>query len=253
VRVELLAADGAVLAARTLPADRSCADLSVAAAVIIATWEAEFDAGDAARFSVGPEPAQPVLPSAAPRVSASVAATASPAKPERSVTFAVGVGFLASVVGGVAAPGARVEGRLAPSGRRLGLALALSTATARTASVGSQVDVVRWTRATLAVGPEVRLGGGPRTLDFHVLALAAALNVSGMGLPTTHSATTGQFGIGTGARAGWSRGPVMAWLGADALLFPGRDSLVIEGLAASGTMPHFEFQLAAGVSFGRFP
>jgi hypothetical protein len=253
VRVELLAWDGEVQATRVLPADRSCADLSVATAVVIATWVAQFDAGDGERFSVGPPPMSvPVPDLLAPPVLAAHAAVVAEARPARWRRLEIGLGFVTSVVGSIPALGARLEGRLEPFGQRLGIVLALSAVGARSASVGDEAGVVRWSRITAAAGPEYRLGGGPRSLSFHLLALAAALSVTGVGLPATHSDSSAQLGVGTGARAGWAWENAMAWVGADAMLFPGKDSLVIDGLPAAGALPRAELQLAAGVSVGRF-
>jgi hypothetical protein len=243
VRVTLMDGGGGVLAMRELPATRSCEELAVAAAVVVATWASQLDSvGPLSVGAVGLAPPRP----------ATTAVASSPMASAPPPSFAVGLGLVTSVAGGTVAPGARLEGRLAPFAARLGLAVSLTAVAERTVSVGEHPGAADWARGTLAAGPEYRWGDRPRTLDLHLLALVAALRVSGVALPQTRSETTGQLGIAAGARAGWSWGTGMAWLGADALVFPGRDALAIEGLTAMGTLPHLELQLAAGMSLGRF-
>jgi hypothetical protein len=170
-----------------------------------------------------------------------------------SATFEFGLALLASVAGGQVAPGARVEGWIAPEGWRLGLGVSVSGATTRSEAIGPRPDAARWTRVAFGAGPQVRFGAGRTTLDAHLQALAAALHVEGVGLTTNASGSTAQFGVGTGLHVGRWLGNARPWIGADLLLWPGHDRLEISGQAAQGELPRLEVQLAVGLSIGRAP
>jgi hypothetical protein len=87
----------------------------------------------------------------------------------------------------------------------------------------------------------------------HAQALAAVLHVEGVGLTTTASDSTAQFGTGAGVQVGRPWGNATPWIGGDLLFWPGHDRLEISGLAARGELPRLELQLAVGLSLGRFP
>ena len=90
-------------------------------------------------------------------------------------------------------------------------------------------------------------------MGARVQALAALLRVEGVGLTTTASDSSTQFGTAVGVHVGRPWGNATPWIGADLLLWPGRDHLEVTGLADQGQLPRFELQLAAGLSLGRFP
>jgi hypothetical protein len=244
VHVELLLPNDEQIAARDLSADGSCDDLAAAVAVVIAAWEAELDPHLTARVD---------LP--APRImtAPTVRAAATPASPPQSLSFEVGLALIASLAGGQLAPGAGVGGWIAPADWRLGLGLDLSGTTARSASVGSRADAARWTRFGLGLGPEAHLDVRGALVDLRAQSLVALLRVEGVGLSTTTSGSSTQLGAGAGVRVGWPWENVAPWIGADALIWPGHDSLVVGGLPAMGALPRFELQLSVGMSLGRFP
>jgi len=245
IHVELQSEAGAHIAERELPVNETCADMAAAVAVVIAAWEADLDPHIDARVNL-PAPA-------APKPSSTVAIAAAPQPAASPMRFDLGLALIAALAGGQVAPGARIGGWLAPGGWRLGLGVAVSGVTARTESVGARVDAARWSRFALAAGPQVRFEAGGMTVDAHAQALAALLRVEGVGLTTTATDSTGQFGTGVGVQVGRPLGNATPWIGADVLFWPGRDRLAIDGLASEGQLPRFELQLALGLSFGRSP
>ena len=245
VHIELLGSDGRLLAERTLDKTGSCADLSEAVAVVISTWEAEFRP-NVATSVVLPPPASPPAP-ASPEVK-----VVQP-PPVRALRFDVGIGLLASVTGGEVVPGAMVAASLSPTDRRFGLAAALSASSTHSQSVGSSTGAAHWTRVALTAGPQYRVTRNAMMLDVHAGGALALLRVEGVGLPSTASDTSVQFGLGAGLRGIRAWNNAAGWLGVDVLAYPGHDHLEIGGLGDTGQLPRVEVQIATGLSLGRFP
>jgi hypothetical protein len=119
--------------------------------------------------------------------------------------------------------------------------------------VGARADAARWTRFGLGAGPEARLDMRGAVIDARVQSLVALLHVEGVGLSTTTSDFGTQLGAGAGVHVGWPWGNAVPWIGAEALLWPGHDRLVVGGVPEEGALPRFELQLSLGTSVGRFP
>jgi hypothetical protein len=241
-RLELAGADGARIAERELDRTGSCDALAAAAAVVLATWEADLDPRISDRVNLPPPPR-----AAAPLV------VAQPSPPGAPMRFSLGVGLLASVSGGQLAPGAKITGSLAPAQGRLGVDVALSAVTTRSETVGSLPGVASWRRAALAAGPRYRFGDAATIVDLHVDGLAGLLLIEGVGLPEKASDTSLQLGVGAGIRATRVWGNAAPWIGVDLLVWPGHDRLEVGGQAITGQLPRLEAQFAAGLSLGRFP
>jgi hypothetical protein len=245
VHIELLGSDGRLLAERTLERMGSCADLAEAVAVVISTWEAEF------RPNVATSVVLPPPASAPPPASPEVKVVHPPSV--RPLCFDVGIGLLASVASGAVVPGAVVAASLTPPDRHLGLASALSASSSHSQSVGSLTGAAHWTRVALTAGPQYRVTRNAMMLDLHAGGAFALLRVEGVGLPSTASDTSVQFGLGAGLRGIRSWNNAAGWIGVDVLAYPGRDRLEIGGLGDSGQLPRVEVQIATGLSLGRFP
>lgn len=247
IHVALHGARGESLAARELASEGSCDDLASAIAVIIAAWEADLDPRVSARVTLPPPPPRPMPATVA--IEASVAPPAASPPP----SFDLGLGLLASLSGGQLAPGARIDGRVARAGARLGLGVAVAGVTARSASVGDRAEAARWSRIAFGAGPDVRFAMGRTNVDLRAQALVALLQVSGVGLTTNTSGSTAQLGAGVGVHAGRPWGTATPWIGLDLQYWPGPDRLEIAGVADRGELPRLELQLAVGLSLGRFP
>ena len=247
VHVELLGSDGRLLAERTLNRTGSCADVAEAVAVVLSTWEAEFNPNVATSVRL-----PPLAPTPCPTPAPSEVKEVKP-PPLPTVRFDVGLGLLASIAGGEAVPGATVAASLSPARGQLGLAVALSASSNHSQSVGSMAGAGHWTRAALAAGPQYRVGRSATMLDFHAGGVVALLRVEGVGLPSTTSRTSAQFGVGAGLRGMWAWNNAAGWIGLDLLAYPGHDYLEIGGLGERGQLPRLEVQIASGLSLGRFP
>lgn len=246
VHVELLGEDGRLLSERTLDQTGSCADVSLAVAVVLSTWEAEFNPHIAASV-VLPPPAEPERAETLPAVVAKAHA------PEAPLRFDVGLALLGSLAGGEVVPGTRLEGSLFPTSGSLGLGAALSASSTHSQSVDASAGDVHWMRVALTVGPKYRFGQGATMLELFAGGVIAVLHVEGVGIPSSSADTSAQLGIAAGLRGLWAWNNAAAWLGLDALAFPGRDSLEIGGVGDVGQLPRLEIQIASGVSLGRFP
>jgi hypothetical protein len=247
VHVELLGSDGRLLAERTLNRTGSCADLAEAVAVVISTWEAEFNPNIATSVTL-PPPAPALSPAPA-----STEVVTEKRLPAARLRFDVGIGLVASIAGGEVVPGAKLAASLSPSSGHLGLALALSASSTHSQSVGSLIGSAHWTRAALAAGPQYRLGRGALLLDLHADGVIALLHVEGVGLPATASHTSAEFGMAAGLRGMWAWNNAAGWIGLDLLAYPGHDHLEIAGFGDRGQLPRVEVQVALGLSLGRFP
>lgn len=274
VDVVLRRANGDRIADRALAAQGSCGDLAAAIAVIIGAWEGDLDprvstavslptpaasappaASSAAAAPATPPP--PAPPPAAPvDTAAKTRAASAPHLSAGRLAFSIDVGLLASLTGSQVTPGATVGADLFPARSRLGLAAAVTATTSRDSSVGALSGVVaRWSRITLGLGPDLRFSLGAIHLDLQAAGVAALLSVAGSGsvLVSPSSDSSVQLGASLGMRGSWAWGTSALWAGAQMLLFPGDDHLVVSGLPGQGQLPHVELQLAAGVGLGRFP
>ena len=244
VRVELLGEDGQLVAERTLERTGSCGEVAEAIAVIISAWEAKFD----------PNLATPAvrLPAPAPYEPATNLVVEEP-QPGRPMSFDVGLAALASIAGGDAAYGLKLEGCLFPVGTPLGLDVALAASTTHTQSIAAPGSAAQWTRAALSAGPTFRVQRNSAMLDLHGGGVLAALHVQGAGLSSASSDTTAQLGLAVGLRFMWAFGNAAGWIGADAYAYPGQDRLTIGNYGEVGQLPRVEVQIAVGVSAGQFP
>jgi hypothetical protein len=244
LHIELQNPAGERIGERDLDANERCADLAQAAAIVVAAWEAQLN----------PRVSNPIaLPRSPPATTQITTAAATPASREPPTRFDLGLALMGSLAGGQVAPGARIDGAIAPAGRHLGLGVTLSGATARSEAVGALADAARWTRFAVGAGPDGRFDAGRTLLDAHAQLLAGLLHVEGAGLATNTSDWAAQLGFGAGARVGRPWGNATPWIGADVIYWAGHDRLAIAGLAAQGELPHLEIQVALGLSLGRFP
>lgn len=247
VHVELLSLDGQLVAERTLERAGSCGDMAEAVAVIISSWEATFNPNLATPVVEPPQP----LPHEPVSVPAQGQAAKSP--PSRPTPFDAGLAVLASIAGGEAAFGAKLEGSLFPLSGSLGLDVALSGTSTHTQSIAMPAVAAQWTRAALSAGPTYRLRRNATALDVHVGGALAVLHVQGSGLSSTSSDTSAQLGVTAGLRLIWAWNNAAGWLGTDVFTYPGQDHLTIGNYGEVGQLPHLEVQIAIGISVGQFP
>lgn len=250
VDVVLQRAGGEPIADRALAARGSCRARASAIAVIIGAWEADIDPHISP--SVALSAVAISLPVAPSSVSSNARRSPAPAAPP-TVSLSAGVGMLASFAGGQAVPGAMIAADVLPRGGHLGLATTITATMSRDSSIGSLSGAARWSRVTAGVGPDMRFDLGATRLDLQMQGVVAALSVTGSGIPSISSENSPQLGGALALRASWELGTSAIWAGAQALVFPGNDRLVVQGVTDQGRLPHVELQLAAGMTLGRFP
>jgi hypothetical protein len=217
LHIDLFRADGVRIAERKLTASSECADLAAAAAVIIATWEAQF------------RPSAPSPP---------------------TVDFELGM--FGSLAGLEWVPGAMLAASWAPEPRVFGIYGALSASMMHSQPVAGGPGTISWTRGAALLGPRYRYKGVSMEIDAHAGGLAGLLHLEASGLATTGSSTVGTLGVGAGVHASptWNR--AAPWVGVDAHFWPTREHVQLMGVPPQEIVPRLELHLAVGIGFGRF-
>jgi hypothetical protein len=239
VHIELLSLDGRLVAERTLERTGSCGDVAEAVAVIISAWDAKFN----------PNLLTPVVepPQALPDEPASVPSRRKDSKLPSShpMPFDAGLALLASIAGGEATFGAKLEGCVFGSGGLLGLDVGLSATSTHTQSITTPAAAAQWTRAALSAGPTYRLRRNAIALDVHAGGALAVLHVQGTGLTSTSSDTSAQLGLTAGLRFIRAWNNAAGWVGTDVFTYPGQDRLSIGNYGEVGKLPRYPAQFRA--------
>jgi hypothetical protein len=218
LHVRLVSSDGRIIGERVIQAAADCADRAAAAAIMIATWEADLRS-----------PVTLGLPSVV-RDEAPISAPPSPWSAALGVS---GVGVASTAEAWT--PGVALDAEIVHR-RRWGLRSTLWGTGERSEPLAAGPGRARWARWAVGIGP--RFGGdvGPvRVIVLGELALAR-IAVSGDGLPRTY----GDASLDWGARAGlelssapWSaeaRGPIALVVGLGAAYWPRRHQAMVAGL-----------------------
>ena len=236
LHIELTSPDAAIIAERVIDRDGSCSELAELAAVIIASWKSETNAG----FAVpAPEPVA--------GVSRPVPA---PIAPKRSATpaYDVALGAVLSVSGSATAGGTLATSWL-PRGSGIGVRTSFEGEGARTSDFNqAQARCRRWVGSAEA---EWRWRGRATTLDFHGGLAAGWLSASGTGFSRNLSA--GSFSPGSIAGVRLSRW-AKRWLGiyaeASAIYWLRAQTLYASPSAAPQEVPRFQGLLSIGLTLG---
>ena len=239
VTIELLGAEGGLLADRRLDRSGSCTEMAEAVAVILAAWQARFSPTVSPTVIEPPAPVPAAVVEPAPEIS------------KRPFLFDAGLAALTSIVGSEAAFGAKLEGTLTPLVHGLGFHAAASLSSNHKQTTTDENVTALWIRPALSVGPNLRLQGTSLALDLHGDAVFSLLHIKGSGLSPNASDTTVQFGVAGGTRGLWTWDHVAVWVGADLLGYLGHDNLTV-GKDRKGQLPHLEIQASLGIALGRF-
>ncbi len=219
---------GHPLAARFLAKRGSCSDLASAVAVIVSTWMTDLGRG------VPPPP--PLYP----------APGAVAVAPKRPLLLELGAGFVASVAEGGPALGASAAVSLWPYDG-FGVFLGARAVGARNRPLGPGVN--RWQRTSVGLGPEVRLSLGRIQLDLFAELLLAILTVRGLGYARNHQGIDADPGVGAGAKASMRFGSWVPFLGVSAVDWLRTQTIRVEGLNQTDSLPRFEVFFTAGVDW----
>jgi hypothetical protein len=241
LHVSLVAADGRLLAFRTLTGTHACDALAEAAAVIVAAWRSDVGGRPmlAAGADAGAEPRAAELRAWAPQ-----AGRAAPA-------WGIGVAAGVSLAGDRPRPAAALSLGYQPSPARpwsARLGLAYLGPLDRELSAGR----VRWQRGVLELGPQLGGGAGHLGWRMHLGAAAALTRLEGRGLAQTQAHDDFALGFGGGARLGTAGTGLRPFVELAARVFPTRIvALADEGEAQrEATLPRLEAMLAVGAAFG---
>jgi hypothetical protein len=239
--IRLSDSNGALLGEKTLAVTSSCQERAEAAAALIGAWEASL---------VAPQPNLGIGTASDAPVSAPP-----PRALPRPWTFEIGASF--NVAADRAGLGAGFLGflSLTAGSRGPGADLWLGALGARHIPLSdfgiNSGDDLTWQRFPLGLGAHARLFGDPVRVDVHAEALIALLTLSApASLLPRATAYSADAGAGLGARAQMKLGAVLIWLGAAAVVWPGKTTIAIGGAQSTQTLPQFELLIQQGLAFG---
>lgn len=241
------------VAERRLPA-AGCADLALAAAVVIAGWQSS---------PPGEPPSTPValLPGPRPPVDARGAAALQKdpedhpglpslrVAPARRPRFDVGAAYVGSFAPGdgeLFSSGARIELGISRPGHWIGGRFAVQGSLLRQLPVGA--GLIGWTRAALSLGPRARFSTGRLQFDLHAEGALALVYLRGEDFATTaQSAMDVDPGAGGGAGLGVRLAGVTLIVDASVAGWLRQQNINVGGfMPASGSLPRLEVLLSAG-------
>jgi hypothetical protein len=209
LEIELRSPSGDVLFARQITSSGTCADLAAIAAVVIASWTAEGNAG-ISLLQPGvlppPRPAPPPLPSVPVPQATSATSIPTGRNGPREFDLSVGLGGSASGDGPVGA--ARVDAGM--RGRRLGLRAGFATETQRSAAL--EPGTVSWRRVGVSLGPTLALVRQPVMLDARAEIFAGYTTVAGHGFDVDSKSSALAPGLAFALRFGTSTGWIRPWI-----------------------------------------
>lgn len=250
--IKLVAPDGSLIAARELPRQESCAELALAAALLIAGWEGTFsELPVVGSPRSGPAEAAPGADAnTAPILPATVVSSLGGAGVEPGIDFEPGAGLYAGrLAAGRVNPGFLIESFLRPrAGRSVtnwGLHVGAAGDWPRGETVGGGQASLK--HLMVAIGPRYRLARGIWTLDLFTGAAADLLVASGSGFSENRDGSAWSPALIGGLR--WARrGARFApWLGANVNGYQHR-KLDVEGSDTRVLLPRLEILIALGVA-----
>jgi hypothetical protein len=235
LQLELRRADGTPVAWRRLDAHAACEELAEAAAVMIAAWETDLEAG------------RPLPPPDFDRDAPLVVEAPPPVVPPRGrMRWELGVGFAASVGGGTLLPGVTIEGIVAPHGP---WAARIAMVATESQEQPFGMGTARSNRLSFAAGPSWRTW----LLDVHAEFVASLAHIEAAGFDLPKDEYAFDPGLGAGVRMALRPAPLVPWLGVNAVGWLHRQEFQIVGVPGQVVQPAFDVILGAGISFGRAP
>lgn len=233
LQIELVSADGVVIAERALDYAGTCAELADMVAVIVASWESD----------VHPEFARPP----ADLVPATTPATLDRPQEDR-FHFDLAAGAGVSLADSVAFGGAAALTWF-PKGAALGLRLSGLGETSHTVSVG--IRQAHWKRWLVGLELDWRLAGVTTSLDFHGGVAMAILEAGGVDFDQNDSDTSLSAAAVVGAR--WSLWVSPHWAAyADVTAGYCQRDQALRGTETQ-QLPHFQGLVTLGVAVGQSP
>lgn len=240
LEIELVNAEGAVLATRRLEQDGTCTEMAALAAVIIASWESD----------VHPEFAR-LSPSSVSLVAARPSASPSPPSARPQGGYDLAAGGVVSVADALAV-GAALAATWIPRAAGLGARLFAEGETARTAELAQRQ--ARWQRWTGSVELDWRVIMARSALDFHGGLALGWLSASGVSFDVNQSARALSPGVAVGARwALWSSYGIAGFVDVSAFYWLRTQTLSSASDGAEWNIPRFQGLASLGLAVGKPP
>ena len=227
-------------APRQLIIGPDCAERATAVALVISTWT-----GDLPIEAAG----TPVL---RPATSASPLAK----EPETVIAKSdsrkseIGVGLLATTVGGIA-PGGRLEFAQMKRGNGFGWQTDMTIPAARHVNVGG--GSTRWMRLSAGIALDARWATGRFFLDGQLGGVAALTYAWGQGYVANQSDRSPTWGLDAAIRAGLPWGRSRLWLDLRAVRWLREQTVQIDpattGIASTVSLPSWDAQGSIGISY----
>jgi hypothetical protein len=239
-----------LLGARRLSVSRSCDEAAQAAAVVAASWMANYRSPPPLWFGAAPPP-RPAAPTPRTEVSSAPLSAevhtdgARAADPSLAVGAALG---LAAATAGTSAPVliAELDVRRQSAFRARLLVMGMG---ARAIALGS--GEVAWRRLMAGVGVARSWGTPAAHLQLGGDLLAGAAFISGRGFAENASTTSFEAAAGPWLRAGarLAAVPVTVWVGAQGLVWARAQQVGVDGVVSRDTLPRLDLLVGAGLTW----
>jgi hypothetical protein len=249
LKIALVRPDGAVAGERVIEGEHGCDELADAAAVVLAAWMSdERAAAHLPLGSIDPALAPPAVTSRPTPPPPLPPAPAAGAREPSGPALEIGAGAGAAVAGTVA-PAGLLAASWAPAGGRLAARLAgVLTSTHEATLPGGSV---RWSRWSLALGPEYRGSAGRLAIAPHASFTLGRLTAEGRGFPLPRAAASAVAGAEAGLRVATRRRGLRPFIEVNGTWWPGRAVVYQDPDGAERTLPAFELLLTLGVALAR--
>ena len=236
IRVRLHRADGVLVGERSIETRADCGERAAAAAVVIATWEAELRLNVTLELrAIGAEPA--------------IAASPEPSRWSLSVA-AQGLGVASGAASWTA--GGALDFQLSHAGG-FGVRGAIWAAGFRELDLGSDAGRARWARWAVGVGPSYQRRAGPVALSAFAQLAIGQLFVAGEGFDRTYSDWTVDVGARAGVDVGLARRGLSPVLGLGAVIWPGSQQAVALGVPQTAELPAVDMFVSLGLRWNPGP
>jgi hypothetical protein len=247
LRVALVGADGRVRGLRQVDQSHDCDDLAEAAAIIVASWQAQPGSPGS-----GADPGATTTTPAAIGLSAtSIPRIAAGDTEPAGARWFAGLGIAGNAVAGGAdavVPALTLEANVGRHLRGIGAHLRAIGGGRHTQTLPN--GHAQWRRWALALGPALSWASQRVVVEADLSAAAALLALDGTGFAGNESHTMLDLGASTGVRARTRRG-LCAFAGLGAAFWPRRTIAYQAPDLVGAALPRWQWLLEAGIGWDR--
>ena len=272
LHLELRRGDGSWVAVRDIAGTRSCEELAVAAAVVIAAWEADLASGSAESVDLGrrtrPRPRHRPATPASPTLLAM--ATPNPSGPPMPVVVGpkpaqapkaaghpeteLALGLGGTIAGSDVAAALVADVAVKPRDFPLAIRVGMNLSTSHQIELPDALGTVTWERFSLETGVSYRVPGASTYLDLHTSLRGAVLHLqldANPDLTNFMARTVADFGLGTGVRLGFGvpgQRRILPWVGLDFGAWS--RAAIVKFESSEVTIPTLDVALTVGLTGG---